>query len=303
MSGVRGRLKCRERDLFASVAVLDAVDKPAVETSSANQGKIAVRFLNHFIVEFIASVILMYSSVYVPEDGNDFMKQYVSSIAIFIVILAVKDKAYFCPDGTPMTTAVLAASGAYTDINKRTDWVDICVRVSGQLVGWAVVCFCIVGFNKEIFAFSVPEYKHNVGGAKMQVWFTVFNELIATFVECVAISYMIMPLLNSYADVDSPPGFQSKQEAMPPNNNDLGFASASIAMLHYVLERLFRTTMNPFVYIMYRHITNFDDAALIVTIVVAQSLALGLACTYCYFLLPSQRVFDHIRSTSAGKTK
>ena len=232
MSNVRGRLKCRERDLFLSAAALDVAVALDV-APSANHGQIYVRLLNHFIVEFLASVVLMYSSVYVPEEGGDFMKQYVSSISIFIVILAVKDKEYFCPDGTPMTTAVLAASGAYTDKSKKTDWVDIFVRVSGQLVGWIVVCFVTVGLNKGLFAYGVPAYTHKVGTADVQLGlrFMVFNELIATFVECVAISYMIMPLLNSYAEVDSAAGFQSKQEAMPPNNNDLWFASACSAAL------------------------------------------------------------------------
>jgi hypothetical protein len=296
--GVRGRLKCREQDLFGP-SLNGTVEKIAVKESAV--WKIIIRLLNHFIIEFLASVILMYSSVYVPEDGADFMKQYVSSLSIFVVILVIKDKAYFCPDGTPMTTAVLAASGAYTDKNKKTDWVDICVRVAGQLIGWAVVCFVIVGTNKPLFAYSSLAYKHQ--DAELGLWFMVFNEFVSTFLECVSISFMIMPLLNSYAIVDNSDGFQSKQEAMPPNNIDLGFASAALAVLHYVLERLFRTTMNPFVFVMHCYITNceFNSTTLTGAIVMVQVLSLGFACTYCYFQLPSQRVFDHIRSTSAGK--
>jgi hypothetical protein len=297
-SGVRGRLKCRERDLFATVFE----EKVAEVIAAPVAANLDMRSLNHFIVEFLASVILVYSAIYVPEDGNDYMKQYVSAISIFIVMLTVKDKLYFCPDGTPMATAVLAASGAYTDKEKKTDFWDIGVRLLGQLVGWAVVCFVFVGYNKQLFAKGVPEYKYSKGtdGAHEEFgsWFMVGNEFIATFIECVAISFMIMPLLNSYAATENANGFQSKQEAMPPNNKDLWFASVSLAVLHYVLERLFRATMNPFMYGMHCYVTGAVKTELITTIMVAQLLALSLACLNCYFLLPSQRVFDRIRSTA-----
>jgi hypothetical protein len=246
------------------------------------------------------------------------MKQYVSSITISVVILAVKDKAYFCPDGTPMATAVLAASGAYTDHGKTTDWTDIFVRVCGQLFGWGAVCFGVAGPNKVMFAFGVPEFKHRIGGgtdelAHVNVWFTVFNEFFATSIECIAISFLVMPLLSAYSapqGVDGlqskgravsfkdasqgVDGFQSKGEAMPPRNKDLWFASICLGVLHYVLERVFRTTMNPFVFIMHRHVTTFDDAAWIAVVLTVQCAALAFACVYCYFLLPSQRVFDHL---------
>jgi hypothetical protein len=206
-------------------------------------------------------------------------------------------------------------SGAYTTREKVTDVYDIVVRILGQLIGWAVVCFAVVGPNKDFFVFGLPGFKHRPTGSSddvgMNEWFFVFNEFVATFIEGVAISFMIMPLLKSYPHstkgVDGsqsneeakPPkhkdGFQSKEEAKPPKNKDLWFAAISLSILHYVLERLFRTTMNPFVYIMYRFLTNFDNTGHIVAVVLIQLLALFLSCIYCYFLLPSHRVFDHVR--------
>ena len=143
---------------------------------------VILRLLNHFIIETMASVVLMYSSVYVPESGHDFMKQYVSSIAILAVMLTIKDKMYFCPDGTPMTTAVLACSGAYTDKLKHTDSLDVFVRVVGQLVGWVIVCFAVVGSNKSLFVFGTPTYYYSIDGvteiAWMNLWFAVLNETV-----------------------------------------------------------------------------------------------------------------------------
>ncbi len=278
-------------------------------TDFSSSGKVSVqqpprepdRLLNHFIIELLASLLLMYSCVYVPEDANDFMKQYVGSITICAVMLTIKDKAYFCPDGTPMATAVMAASGAYTDKNGQTDWADIGVRVCGQLVGWLVICFAVVVPNQQLFAFSVPAFVLQVDATKrvsLSTWFVVFNEFIATTIECIAISFMVMPLLNSYQAVDKVEGFKSKEEsAQPPKNKDLWFACMSLALLHYILERLFRSTMNPFIFLMHRFAANsFDDGMLVVTVVVVQGVGLAVACVYCSFMLPSQKVFEFLRN-------
>ena len=293
--GVRERFRCRDVDLFVGSQVAQPVSIAPAEDDTW-------KWLNHFIIEFVASVVLTVSSVYVPEEGNDYMKQYVSSIAILAVMLTVKDKAYFCPDGTPMTTVVLAMSGAYTNIDKHTDKYDIGVRIIGQVAGWAVVCFYLVGTNKELFAYGLPGLNHRIGTSAVFVgvgeFVVVFNEFIATFIECVAISFMVMPLLKSYAPASGVDGFQSKGEAMPPKNKDLCFAAVSLAILHYVLERLFRTTMNPLAYIMHRYSTSFDNPALVAAVVAVQLLALSLASLYCFYLLPSPRVFEYLR---AGK--
>ena len=250
------RLRCRDKDLFLASGEGKA-GRSANSIGVAN--KDISRLFNHAIVELVASMALMYSCVYVPEDGGDFMKQYVSSLTIFAVMLAVKDKAYFCPDGTPVATVVLTVSGAYTDRDLHTDWPDIFTRVAGQLVGWGIVCFGIVGTNRSIFSYSIPEFKHNSGETQVELnkQLIAFNEFIATFIECVAISFMVMPLLDTYAVTGSGTSgsgdetFQSKSEAMPPKNKNLFFSALSLAVLHYVLERIFRTTMNPFVYWMY----------------------------------------------------
>ena len=286
---MNGRLKFRENGLFLRGDVPPPLlpDQPSP------------KLLNHFIIEFLASLLLMYSCVYVPEDVNDFMKQYVGSITICAVMLTIKDSAYFCPDGTPMATAVMAASGAYTDKSGRTDWNDIGVRVSGQLIGWAVICFGVVVQNQKLFAFSVPAYVHQVDAANnvgLGTWFVVFNECVATTIECIGISFMVMPLLNSYPG-DGVEGFNSKEEsAQPPKNKDLWFACMSLGLLHYILERVFRTTMNPFVFVMHRFAANnFDDASQIATVIVLQLVGLALACVYCTYMLPSQKVFNFLR--------
>jgi hypothetical protein len=278
------------------IAVPNGNGPPIVAASDTS----LLRLLNHFIIEFLASALLMYSSVYVPENGHDFMKQYVSSVAILAVMLTIKDKAYFCPDGTFMTTAVLAFSGAYTDRKKKTDFMDISVRVLGQVLGWVTVCFVIVGQNKSLFIYGAPGYYYSADGVTENAivnvsWFTVFNEFLATVVECIAISFMVMPLLNAYeTSSGGDAGFMSKEEATPPKNKNLLFAAASLGVLHYVLERLFRSTMNPFVFIMHQYMKNSSDFGFIASVVGVQLLALVCACLYCYFLLPSQKVMETI---------
>jgi glycerol uptake facilitator-like aquaporin len=350
--GARVRLKCRERDLFAELEKGSKSESTLFRTlplsQIVNMHNDKWLYLNHFIIEFMASVVLMYSCVYVPENGNDYMKQYVSSLAIFAVILTIKDGAYFCPDGTPMATFVLAASGAYTSNEKKTDWPDIFIRIAGQLIGWALVCFVVVGHNKPLFSHGVPEFKYkieqdvapawgsvlnelaamqppavdetpgfrnNPGGVSAHVelhaGYAVVNEFVATFIECVAISFMVMPLLKSYPAADSSqqnidPGadaklanaFRSKTEAMPPKNKDIWFAASCLAVLHYILERTLRTTMNPFVYGMHRYAVDAPESTVTYVTVLFQMFALVLACFYCYFLLPSQKLFMHIQDST-----
>ena len=297
MKNVRGRFRCNDADLFiGSVASVIKSDNGESVTVYGEMG----RLINHFIIEFIASIVFMLSAVYVPEEGSDFMKQYVSSLSILAVMLTVKDKLYFCPDGTPMATIVLAMSGAYTNEQKKTDWVDIVVRVSAQLVGWVVVCFGVIGMNKGLFVNGLSAFTYTTHTSNAPIGidkpFIVLNEFIATFIECVAISFMVMPLLKAYVSVvGSEGGFKSKEEAMPPKNKDLWFAAISLSILHYVLERLFRATMNPLVYVMNGYLKNFDDAGHVGAVVAVQITALGFACLYCYYLLPSSRVFDHVR--------
>lgn len=299
MKNVRGRFRCNDADLFirgeGNSQIVDTVSTSSVAVDTGTE-----RLLNHFIIEFIASVVLVFSCVYVPEEGADFMKQYVSSLSILAVMLTVKDKLYFCPDGTPMATIVLAMSGAYTDKEKKTDWVDIIVRVSAQLVGWVVVCFVVVGMNKELFVNGLSAFTYTTRASNAPIRinkvFIIFNEFIATFIECVAISFMVMPLLKAYTSTtDGVGGFQSKGEARPPKNKDLWFAAISLSILHYILERLFRATMNPLVYFMNGYLTNFDDVGHFSGVVLIQLAALGFACLYCYYLLPSPRVFEHVQ--------
>jgi hypothetical protein len=325
----RGRLRCRDRDLFLAAEGVQLV--PADTSSNAtNWNTEILRLVGHLIIELMASFVLMYSSVYVPEDGSDYMKQYVSSFSILAVMLTIKDQAYFCPDGTPMVTIVLAASGAYTDKDGKTDWVDIVVRLFGQVVGWAVVCFGIAGSNRSLFSYGVPEFKHITGGTDMTpvalgMWFTVLNEFPATFIECVAISFMVMPLLRCYStggvtegfkskgEAVQPSnkqlsvsaaslstggvteGFKSKGEAVPPSNKQLLFSAASLAVLHYVLERVFRTCMNPLVFFMYSYAKNHYDGGMLAAVIGSQICALICACVYCRFLLPSQKVFEYLQ--------
>ena len=92
-------------------------------------------------------------------------------------------------------------------------------------------------------------------------------------------------------------GFNSKEEsAQPPKNKDLWFACMSLGLLHYILERVFRTTMNPFVFVMHRFAANnFDAASQIATVIVLQLVGLALACVYCTYMLPSQKVFNFLR--------
>ena len=66
--------------------------------------------LKHVVLEALASALVTYAAVYVPEAPTDYLKQYVGSICILAIVTALKDSHYFFPDATPMTTAVLWAA-------------------------------------------------------------------------------------------------------------------------------------------------------------------------------------------------
>ena len=54
--------------------------------------------------------------------------------------------------------------------------------------------------------------------------------------------------------------------------------------------------MNPFVFFMHRLAADsLGNLDLLVTVIVMQGLGLSCACVYCFFMLPSQKVFKSLR--------
>jgi hypothetical protein len=72
---------------------------------------------------------------------------------------------------------------------------------------------------------------------------------------------------------------------------DVILASFSLASIHYVLERLFRTTMNPFVTLMYARVKNTAPSGFAIG---GQLIGLGLACLFSYVNIPTKEKLAHI---------
>ena len=240
--------------------------------------------LKHVVLEALASALVTYAAVYVPEAPTDYLKQYVGSICILAIVTALKDSHYFFPDATPMTTAVLWAATLYTDEGKKTaDWAEIGRRVFGQLVGYGVA-FAVAAANKDalqqadLLVYAASDGAH------------AFNEGLGTLIEGVAIAYATIPLLSPYTNE---PGIQSKAEANPPPAGQLWPVAASLAVIHYALERVFQGTMNPLTTVLQYYLQG--RLAVVYGPVIAQLAGLALACLYIQWCAPSSETLARLR--------
>ena len=255
---------------------------------------------NNFCLEFVAAMVLVYSCMYVPLLTSDPMAQYVPAIAIMAVIMNLKDHSYFCPDGSPMTTVVLLASGAYTRKNDgfifsdkgqiySTLWYDVLVRLLGQIMAYIVAHLSIFGPNIHQFD-KVPVTE------LLPQNLSLFNETLATFVECVAIAFVIMPLLIPKDSASGYTTYAAKVDITPPKNTTLALAAASLALIHYVLERIFRTTMNPFIF--YMHCYTMGEEACstshLTGVMACQIVGLLVACLYCWSFIPPPQTLNKV---------
>ena len=240
--------------------------------------------LKHIVLEAMASILTTYAAIYVPEAEADYLKQYVGSVCILAIVMALKDSHYFFPDATPMTTAVLWAATLYTDERGHTDWGEIARRLFGQLVGYSCV-FCVAAANRDVLRDSAYLVDYDCSDATHAL-----NEGLGTLIEGVAIAYATIPLLSPYTN-DS--GIQSKAEANPPNNAHLWPVALSLALIHYTLEQLFQGTMSPLVTVLQYNIQ--DRLQDVGAPVVCQLVGLGLACLYVQWCAPSAETLSRLR--------
>ena len=278
--------------------------------------------LNNAFIEFLATVVLLYSTIYVPHFVDDPLAQLIPGLAIVAVMMALKDRMYFCPDGSFMITFTLLCAGAYTKATEGKTWSerlwsqlkatrgqlpDVMIRIFGQLVACCLVYNVMVQkFRHEMSAVPYHQiWRHGnstmVGHDELNVDVLCMNEFISTAIEYIAASFCIMPLLRPYKneatnrDPNAILTFSSKTETAPPTNKNLFNAAVSIAVMHVVLDRLFRTTMNPFVFYMHCEIMGhdclFDDYW---PVYAAQLGGLAVAGLYSYFYLPPPKVLSSI---------
>jgi len=241
--------------------------------------------LKHVVLEAMASILVTYSAAYVPDSETDYLKQYVSSICVFAIIMTMKDSDYFFPDGTPMTTIMLYSATLYTDAAGNTNWKDILGRFAGQLIGFVIVTF-ICAQNQDL----VANYSILSSSYRGSAFTHAVNEGVGTMIESIAIAYATIPLTSPYEKED---GLQSKAEAFPPDNASLWVVALSLSSIHYTLERLFQGSMNPLITVMQHYLKNsLSDA---VSPVVCQCVGLFVAALYIQWCVPSKETLSKLR--------
>jgi hypothetical protein len=292
-SGVGG-LKFREKDFFGSNKPIGLPSLPVSKSTFETR----LGFINFFVLEFFASTLLMLSSVYVPDREDDILKQYVPSLAIVAVTVGLKDRRYFCPDGTMMVTAVMVASGAY-DTSDGYQFAELATRLFGQAIGVAVIFGGFVTPNRGLMKHGTMTFSHVSDYGTIPVIIEIdkinrpFCEFFGTFIEGITVSSMLMPLLKVGVDkvsdkLNSADKSVAKIEAMPPRNKDLWYAAISIGLMHYVLERVFRVTMNPIVTGMHALLENNPEICLRF---IGQVYGLMFAVLYCMYFRPTDIVY------------
>ena len=310
-----GFLKFRERDFFGppnltpnkveNTLLMKGVSQSLVsDTIESVNTKSSLG--NCFILELVASVLLLFSSLYVPEFENDFLKQYVSSLTITAVIMTMKDKRYFCPDGTFMVSTIMLFSGAY-DVGDDRNYVEYSVRVFGQLSGFVIVIAGFVLFNKDITKNGIMTFTYistntnisNTFHPELHVNNRIALELFGTFIEAISVSFALMPLLKVTSEKNDDGRYTTKSESLPPKNKDVWFAAASLGLIHYVLERVFRVTMNPFVTVLYIATGGLAGGPdYFWGCLAAQFVGLFFECMYCHYFKPSPTVLSSLVAES-----
>jgi glycerol uptake facilitator-like aquaporin len=278
--------------------------------------------LNNAFIEFLATTVLLYSVVYVPHFVNDPLAQLVPGAAIVAVMMTLKDRMYFCPDGSFMVTFTLLCAGAYTGPNKGGTWAeriasqlratrdqmpDVVIRIIGQLAAcYFVYTVVVMQFRDELAGVPVHQLwdgamHGNSTHPDLHIGVLSANEFISTAIECIAASFCIMPLLRPYKEDNDAINpnysvtFASKTDTQPPENKNLFNAAVCLGLMHIVLERLFRTTMNPFVFFMHCEIMGHECAfGDYYPVYLAQFGGLLTAGVYTYHYLPPPKALRSI---------
>jgi glycerol uptake facilitator-like aquaporin len=314
--GRDGFLKFRERDFFVSAGVTGSLRRESSIKTNEKQfnpsevvdklGLIDVTdglwnrrllYLNFWILEFFASMVLMFSGIYVPEYESDFLRQFVSSAAIVAVIVGMKDRRYFCPDGTCMVTLVMIASGAYNDATGY-HFAEIACRLFGQALGFIAIYYGFASTNVPFMKEGTLSFSHqslNINDTSLSKIHEVnrsFCEAVGTFVEGIAVSFALMPLLRVRSQRENiglmTDRSVAKSEALPPRTKDLWYAAICLGLVHYVLERVFRAAMNPCITLMHAMLENNGD---VYYRLIGQAVGLLFACLYCFNFRPNLEVY------------
>ena len=314
-----GVLRFKEREFFgigakkptgpvtpSVVSVVDNQASPTIYSGSVginiprSNDEIKSDMGNFFLVEFLASMLLTFSAIYVPETGGDLMAQYVPSLTIIAVIVTLKDRRYFCPDGTPMVSAVMFSAGAYR-CKGGMAYTELFFRVLGQCIGVVPVFAGYVYFNRSLFKHGTIEFGYiprddsilPIPSDSMSEVLRIISESVATSIECVAVPYSLVPLLRVRKRRDGGGvAILSKPSSLPPRNTDLWFAAAGLGLIHYALQRVFRATMNPFVTSM--HIVAAGAADTLFLRLFGHVIGLAFACVYCHWFEPLKVFSDSV---------
>jgi hypothetical protein len=184
----------------------EQLESNKIESKKESWSDAIVGGLNNAFIELVATFLLLFGSIYEPHFSPDMLAQLIPGAAILVVIMALKDKNYFCPDGSPMVTLVLLCAGAYTGPNrgkggwdtvynqlKSTQVVDVFMRLLGQTLAFVVVYTAVVQHHRGELV-NTPF--HQAMGLKVQM----INEFAATLISCLSVAYCIMPLMKPDAD-------------------------------------------------------------------------------------------------------
>ena len=302
------RLRIPEFYRLANEDTIPEPTKPPVDFQQPRPkketwGKFLTPKLNNMFVEALASIIICFGAVYVPHFSHDPLAQLITSLSIVAIMMTLKDRSYFCPDATPVITWVLLCAGAYTRSNDGTldgQWeatqaYDVIARLAGQATGAALIVFTVIRPNST--ALQGSAFEQHLPPVNLYI-----NEGVATAIEAIASAFVIMPLLRQAADVIKDEGtkytstFAAKMDTAPPSNKNLFNAATSLAILHVVLERLFRATMNPALFYMQCLVLGETVCSeeTMWYVFIAQGIGLLVAGLYVYLFLPGPSVLNRI---------
>ena len=299
----------KQRGLYVPTTYLQSEESKAPPQSKS------IGYVNNMFVECLASMIICFGAIYVPHFTADPLAQLVTSVSIVAIMMNLKDRTYFCPDATPVVTLMLLAAGAYTGKNDGTisaQWKatlekkwDVLARLLGQMIGAIIIICAILNPQIDTFqsqAFLTMNTTHGLEPKKDVVFEqflphanVIINEMIATTIEAIASAFVIIPLLRSASTVYTN-AVAAKEDATPPSNKDLFSAATSLGILHFVLERLFRATMNPVLFGMQCTLLGEHECPSdhMWYVIMAQLGGIAIASAYVYTFIPDGEVLKWI---------
>ena len=245
-----------------------------IQTQPQEQASIP---LDVAVVEFMATYLILYSTLYVSTQ-HDIMAQFIGMATTIAYMTCIKDRYYMIPDGSFITTFILYWNTAYTNEQGETEWVEVITRWASQAVAFIAVYFT--------YAQTTTMHPHITDD-----WVANCNELVTTAIMATCTAFLLLPILGTYKTSGV---FKSKKEAEPPTNETVLRLAFALATLYYCIHRLFNTTMDPFVYLLQYQVqcqTECPPTMTAAQTIGFQLLGLAAACLY------TQSYFDGTRLT------